>query len=689
MQGYGHPLALGRDFLEEEGTVGRDQVVILSHRLWRERFGADPAILGHSIRIDGKPHTVVGVLGSGPADLHVYPLWVPLAFTPEQLDHRNADHEFTVMGRLKRGATVEQANAEMAAITRRLTESHPDTHAGWSVSVEPFRNDFLSDNTKRGLWLLLGAVVFVLLISCANVANLLLARGTARERELAVRTALGASRAEVVRQLITESLVLAFVGGALGVALAYALLRVVVALIPPDMLPTEADIRLNVPVLLFTLAACALSGVLSGCAPAWQAARTSFHPQLKQGGPSLSGAGHKLRQGLVVLEFALALTLLTGGGLAMQSLFTLTTLDLGFRTQHLLTLSLPVPEDRPATPERTSGFYRELLERVQALPGVLSASISTSTPLRPAFGMPFSIAGRPPLDSSRREFALFNMVSPAYFETLGIRLEQGRSFTEQDAAGGLRVAMVNETFVKRHLANVDPLTQRVLVPSLSPGAEKPGPANEWQIVGVFTDARSFGPRNTPRDEIAVPFWQSPWPSARMAVRTSGDPTGVRHAIGSIVQTLDPDLPMADVKTMEQVVSESLAGDRFNTVLFGSFAAVGLLLAAFGVYGVMSFVVAQRTREIGLRMALGAERADVIRAVLRDGMKTAVAGTVLGSVGAWYAARTLRGIVYGIGDLGPGPFVGVALTLLCAALLACLVPAVRAASVQPMVALRQE
>jgi len=528
-------------------------------------------------------------------------------------------------------------------------------------------------------------VALVLLIACANVANLLLARGTARARELGVRTALGASRGQIVGQLITESLVLALVGGALGVALAAALLRVVIALMPPFMLPTEADIRLNVPVLLVSLAACALSGVLSGCAPVWQATRASVNDALKQAAPSLEGGGRR-----VLLEFALALTLLSAGGLALHGLFALTRVDLGFRAEKLLTFSLPVPEYRPTTPEKARQFYEQLLDRVQRLPGVSSASVSTSLPMqRGGFGMPFEVAGRPPRGSSGQTFARFNMVSPRFFGTLGTRVMRGRAFTERDTAGGLKVAMVNETFVKRHLPDVDPLTQRLVVPELTAGADRPGPAAEWQIVGVFADVRHRGAIDEAFEEIAVPFDQSPWPSARVAVRTSGDPTSVRHAIGAIVESLDADLPMADVKTMEQRVSESLAADRFNTALFGGFAAVALLLAAFGIYGVMSFTVARRTREIGLRMALGAGRERVVRDVLREGMTTALAGAVLGSAGAWFAARTMRGIVHGLGDLTPGPFVVVALTLLGAALLACLVPALRAASVEPMVALRQD
>jgi putative ABC transport system permease protein len=688
MLGYGQPLALGRNFLEEEGTVGRDQVVILSHRLWQERFGADPAIIGRAVRIDTRPYTVVGVLGPGPADENMCRLWLPFAFTPERLERE--ERWMLVMGRLKPGVTLEQANAEMATVTRNLAATYPASNTGWTASVEPFRNNFVSDETKAALWLLVGAVAFVLLIACANVANLLLARGTARQRELAVRASLGASRAAILRQLITESVVLALAGGALGVALAYALVNVITALMPPYTLPTEVYVRLNVPVLLFTVAACGLSGILFGCAPAWQATRVDLSDALKETGRSLSGAHHGLRRALVAFEFALALALLTGGGLAIHSFFKLATVDLGLRTERLLTFFLPMPEGRLAGTDRIDAFYRELLDRVAALPGVVSASVSTSVPLRVGgYDVPFSIAGRPVPDGTRLPAASLNLVSPQYFKTLGIRITSGRTFSDQDRAGGLAVAIVNETFVKRYLTGADPLTQHVVIETDAPGTEEREPDIERQIVGVYADVRHAGPQNESFPEINVPFSQVPWPRANMAVRTTGEPASVQQGIAAILRSMDPDLPMGNVKTMDQIVSERMAAERFNTVLFGSFAAVALLLAAVGIYGVMSFVVAQRTREIGLRMALGAARGRLLRDVLREGMTTALVGTALGSVGAYFVGRTMQGMLYGVRAMDPTMFVVVASTLLGTALVACLVPARRAASVDPMVALRQE
>ena len=684
----GYTMFLGRDFQAEEGTPGKDQVVILSYQLWKERFGADRDLVGRPIRLDGKPYTVVGVIGPGPGDRVQNKLYVPLAFKPDQINHDF--HFLLVLGRLKHGVTLAQANADMDVVTRHIAEANPASNKGWSASVEPLQNNFLSKETIRGLWLLLGAVAFVLLIACANVANLLLARGTARQREIAVRASLGAAPSQVFRQLLTESLVLAAMGAALGVGLAWVLLQVIVAMMPPFTLPSEADVRLNVPVMLFTLGISMLCGVLFGCAPAWQAIRANTNETLKEGGRSVGSGRPMVRRALVVVEFALALTLLAGGGLAIHSLIKLAKVDLGFRTDHLLTFSLPVPQGSLTGNDAVNTFYRQLLDRIEAVPGVTSASVSTGMPVAgTGFGMPFYIAGKPVDDPSKRPGAGFNMVTPNYYRTFGIRMALGRGFTEQDRTGSVNVAIVNDAFVKKYLAGVDPLSQRLVIEQLIAGVTKLGPAVEWQIVGVYNSVRNGGPKDDGFPEIDVPFWQSPWPGSSMAVRTSGDPASMQQTLAAVVRSANADLPIADVKTMDQMVSESLAGDRFSTTLFGSFAAVALLLAAVGIYGVMSFVVAQRTHEIGLRMALGAGRRSVLWQVLKEGIGTALAGILIGSIGAYWVGRAMQGMVFGVGTVDPVAFSVVALTLFTSSLLACLVPARRAASVDPMTALRQE
>ena len=685
----GTPMAFGRDFRPEEGQVGRDQVVVLTNQLWQERFGGDRAIIGRQVRIDSKPYTVVGVLAPGLADRMQTRLYVPLAFTPEQINHDF--HWLLVMGRLKPAVSIAQANANMQAVSRHLAEQFPASNKGWSSGVEPLKNNFLSQDTQTALWLLLGAVGFVLLIACANVANLLLARGTARQRELAIRGSMGAASSRLFWQMLTESVTLAAIGGVLGIGVAWLMLQGIMAMMPPFTLPAEAQVQLNVPVLIFSFAACVLSGILFGCAPALQAARANVNEMLKETGRSMSGGRHRLRRALVVVEFALALSLLAGGGLAVHSLMKLANVDLGFRTERLLTFDLPVPQDRLKSPEQITAFYQRLIEQVRALPGIQSASHSVGMPVAgPNFGMPFTIVGDKAVDPGARPGAGFAMVSPEYFKTFGIKILKGRGFTPEDRDGGVRVAVVNERFVNRYLAGRDPLKQRLAIEQLIPGVTRLGPTVEWQIVGVTRHVRNAGPKDADGfPEIDVPFQQSPWPGASVAVRTSGDPTAVQQSIAAVIRSVDPDLPMANVRTMEQIVEQRMASDRFNSALFGAFALVALLLAAFGIYGVMSFVVAQRTHEIGLRMALGAGRTRVVREVIREGMITAIVGIVIGTAGAYAVGRAMQGMWYDVGAMDPVAFTAVAVTLFAAAVLACFVPARRAASVDPMAALRQD
>ena len=685
----GTPFFLGRDFLPEEGQVGREHVVVMTHRLWMERFGSDREIIGKPIRLNGEPYTVVGVLATGQPDRLESQLFVPLAFKPEQINHEF--HFILVMGRLKPGVTIQQANADMDSVTRHIAEVYPKSNKGWGAAVEPLQNDFISKDTIKNLWLLMGAVGFILLIACVNVANLLLARGTARQREIAVRAALGATRWQLFAQFLTESVALSLIGGVLGISLAWGLLKVIVAMIPPFTLPSEADFHLNLPVLFFSLAASILCGVLFGCAPAWQTAQLNLSDTLKESGRASTGAGrHGLRRALVVVEFALALTLLAGAGLVIHSFWKLSRVDLGFRQDHILTFFLPVTNEHFKSPEQMIAFYRQLLDKIGSLPGVTAVSASTGMPIIGTnFGMPFNLAGQAVDDPSSRPGAGFNMVTPEYFRTFGIRMLQGRALTEQDAAGGLPVAVVNETFAKKYLSKVDPLMQRVVVQQLIPGVTNLGPPIEWQIVGVYHDVHNGGVRREGFPEIDVPFWQSPWPQAGLAVRTLGDTAGLTKSIAAVVQTLDSELPLDQVKTMDQLVHESLASDRFSTVLFASFAGLALLLAAIGIYGVMSFAVAQRTHEIGLRIALGAGPRQVLGLVLGEGMLLALVGLGVGLAGTYFVGRVMKSMLYQVNAIDPAAISAVAAVLLLSALLACYIPARRATQVDPMVALRDE
>ena len=685
----GIPFAMGRDFLPEEGVPGKEHEVILTNRIWRERFGSDPQILGTRLRLNGEAYTVVGVLKSGMPDRFESPLFLPLAFTPPQLTHNT--RWLAVMARMKDGVTLQQANADMDAMSRRLADIYPTSNKGWGAHVRPLKNAFTTHDTIEDLWLLLAAVGFVLLIACVNVANLLLARGMGRRREIAIRASLGAPRWRIYAQLLTETLTLALVGGLLGVGLASAMLKVILALLPPYSIPTEADVRLNLPVLFFTLGATLLAGVLCGCAPAWQSVRWGVSDTLKESGHSAPGLGRQgLRRLLVVLEFALALTLLAGAGLVIHSFWKLTQVDLGFRRDHVLTFFLPFRQNRFTSPEQVSPFYQDLLARIQALPGVASASASTGMPiLGPGVVRNFQVVGQPVEDPASLPNSGVNIVTPDYFQTLGIQVSQGRSFTRQDTADTVRVAMINETFARKYFSGVRPETQRLLITTLAVGATTPQPL-EWQIVGVYRDVHNSGTlRSEGLPEIALPFYQAPFPAWCISVRTAGDPAILTSSIAAAVQSLDPDLPLDHVRTMDQIVDESLAGDRFATVLFGAFAGVALLLAAIGIYSVMSFVVSQRTHEIGLRMALGAGNAQVLLLFLREGMLQALSGLLLGLVGTYFVGRVMKSVLYGISAVDPVAFGLVALVLLVSALFACYLPARRAMRVDPMVALRYE
>jgi len=689
MLGYGHPLALGRTFRDEEGIPGRNRVVILTYQLWHDRFDADPNIVGRQVRIDDLPFTVVGVLGRGPADRQQNKIWLPLALTDAQL--QTDDMRLMVMARLKDEVTLAQANESMAALSARLEQQRSTPREGWTARVEEFRNNFVRDGTKRGVWLLLGAVGFLLLIACANVANLLLARGTARHRELAIRAAMGATRASIVRQLLVESVLLALTGGVLGALLASSIIDAVVALMPPFTLPSETEITLSIPVLLFAFAMCTFAGVVAGLAPAWQASRASAGETMKEGGRTIGDRRSRLRHAFVVVEFALALTLLAGGALAVHALLRVTTADLGFRSDHLTTFVVPVPRGRFTTAEQAALFYGTLSERVASLPDVASTSISIGTPAQGTFNRPFEIAGRPIAATGSQPRANLNMVSPGYHSTFGIQIRRGRTFIDDDRATSRPVAIVNETFASRFLAGRDPLGQRILIaPTTFGRAPQSSVApSEWEIVGVQADTANAGPARPTDPEILVPFAQRPWPQVIVAVRTMRGASAPQAAFADTIRGLDPTLPIARVRTMEQALSDSTASDRFYAVFLAAFAGVALLLAAVGIYGVMSAAVAQRTQEIGIRMALGGRTSQVLGQVLREGMSTALIGTALGGIGARAIGKALEGTVYGVQAGNPMVFAIVAATLLLAALVACVVPAYRAASIDPMLALRQD
>jgi predicted permease len=683
----GFPLMMGRDFLPEEGVPGKDHVVILTHKLW-VRLGANRNIVGQQIRINSEPYTVVGVLAAGLSDRYDEQLTTPLAFRPDQINHDY--HWMIAMGRLKPGVSIQQAQADMDAVTARIATENPKSNSGWGAQVEPFQNDFLPKDSIQTLWLLLGAVGFVLLIACVNVANLLLAKGTARQREIAMRGSLGATRRQIFAQFLTESSVLALIGGVLGCGLGVFLLRGVVAVLPKGTLPAEASLQLNLPVLSVTLVATMLCGLLFGCAPAWYASRVDPAEALKEGGRTGAGAAHnKLRRILVIGELALALALLAGAGLAMHSFWNLTHVDLGLRTDHLLKFELDQADGRFKDPAQIDIYYRQILNRIQAIPGVSAAAVVTGTPLLgTSDGMPFSVVGGPVVDFAQRPASPFQSVSPDYFKTFGIRVLRGRAFTDQDSATSVGVAMVNEEFVRQYLKGLDPLQQRLSIEQIIPGLPKLGPAVDWQIVGVFHNVRSFGIRQE-QPEVDVPFAQSLLPSVTIGVRTAEDPGSMTRTVTQAVHSVDPEVALAFVSTMDEVKDGLLVQDRFTLLLYGSFAVLALVLAAVGIYAVMAFTVSQRTQEIGVRIALGATRTNVIGLIVREGSILALIGLGLGIGGALLVGRSMQSTLYGVHALDLFVIASVAVVLFATALLASYLPARRAAAIEPMQALRTE
>ncbi len=679
---------LGRDFLPEEEQPGRDRVVVLSYRLWK-RLGADPNILGKAVKLDSIPHTVVGVWADGiPEERGIRWLCVPLVFKPAQV---NRDR-LIVLGRLKPGVTIQQAQADMDRVTAEVGNIDPSGNKGSGASVESLKDDFFEKDARLVFWLLLGGVAFVLLIACINVANLLLAKGMSGQKELAVRIALGASRRTIFAQQLVESLLLAFAGGLLSVAVGFAMLHSIAALAPTNFLPHEADLRLNFPVLMVTFFVTTISGLLFGSIPAWYASHINPSETLKEGGRSSTGPRqNRLRRALVVGEFALAFALLVGAGLAIHSFWNLQRLDLGVRLEHVFTFRLHVPDARPKDPEHVSAYYRQILDSVESVPGVSYASAMTGMPLeRPGNELQFTIVGRPGFsDPSQLPDAGFQSVTPEYFRTFGIRILKGRPFGPGDTGSRPKVAMVNEEFANQFLNGADPLQQRILVPQIVPGAQKPGSPLEWQIVGVFhnvQDGWNFGQQHP---EIYVPFWQSPWPSASIGVRTYGDPTALTKRVTAAVHAVDPDIALGNLRTLGQVRDQVLASDSFIAILYGSFAGIALLLAAVGIYGIVAFSVAQRSHEIAIRMALGAGQNRVVAFVVREGMLLTSIGFCVGMCGAYFVGRAMHSVLFGVDTLDFLALGAVGLILLLASLLACLLPALRATAVIPVQILRSE
>jgi putative ABC transport system permease protein len=684
----GQTPVLGRGFEPQDCRPGAPHVVILSHGFWERRFGGDPGAIGRGIVLNGEPHTIIGVMRR---DFRFFS--APDLFTPLVLDPANASRDFryiAAVARLKPGISLGQAQAEMNGIAHNLEIAYPAMNQGWGVLLEPVRDAVLRSGHVQTLWVLLGAVVFVLLIACVNLAGLLVAKAAARQRELAVRSALGAARCRLAIQLLTESLMLALLGGLLGVALAVGLLQLVPSVVPDFTRTGLAEIGLNGRVLAFTLGLSILAGVLFGVFPAWRASRLDLQSVLKEGARGSSGSlsQARFRGALAILQVALSLVLLASAGLMLRSLEAMQHTRLGFRSDHVLTMRLAMPENRFG-PEPLRIYYRRVMEKAAGIRGVAGASLSLGLPLQGAqLIMPFQVATHPKTVSET--LAPFEMVTPGFFHTMGIALLQGRGFTEFDNAGSTRVAIVNDTFVKRYFPSEDPLGKRLLMQSVIAGSRQAGAAAPWEIVGICATVKYQGlSEKRPSPEIYVPLDQSPWPGAALILRTQGNPLSAAQSAREAMAKVDPEVAITAVKSMDQVADDSMSAARLRTWLIGSFAVVALIMAALGIYSLISYSVAQSTHSLGVRMALGADRGDILRLVLSQTMTLTAGGLVLGLSGALLLTRLLSSLLFQVSPNDPLTMVAVCILLALVAFLAGLIPAMRASRLDPMAALRVE
>jgi putative ABC transport system permease protein len=668
----------GRAFVEDDMKSGN--VIILGHDLWKRRFGGNPGIIGQSAKLDGELYTIVGVLPAGFNYPDKSEVWAPLVINRNPTVSRDA-HFLKVIARLKPGVTPEQAQAEMNTVAGRLEQQFPATNKDLGARVVPI-HEYAVGNVKTALVILLMAVGFVLLIACANVANLLLARAISRQKEMAVRVALGASRKRLIRQLLTESLVLALGGGILGLLFAVFAVGFLLSVSVGDI-PLAEQVGLNAQVLTFTFVISVLTGTMFGLVPALQTTKLDLNETLKEGGSKGVGSsgGNRVRSALVVFEVALTLVLLIGAGLMIKSFVNLQKTDLGFKPENVLTFELTLPVPNYREPPKVASFYDNLVMKLKALPGVQSVGGVTMLPLggdNREFS--FRIEGQPMVDPASRPTANYRVAMPEYFSAMGIPLERGRMFSNTDGQGSALIIIINERMARRYFPQGNPLGQRIFVRNEQASRE---------IVGVVKNIKHFGLDQEAQPEMYVPFGQSPSRYMRMVLRTGSDPRGLIDAVQHQVWDLDRELPLAKIKSMDELVSYSASQRRSNMLLLSIFAVFALILAAVGIYGVVSYSVTRRTHEIGIRMALGARTADVLKLIIRSGMTLALLGVAIGLAGTLALTRLMATLLFGVSSTDAITYAIVSVGLLFVALLACYIPARRATKVDPLVALRYE
>jgi predicted permease len=676
--------AVGRGFRPDENEPGRNHVVVLSQGLWRERFGGDPAALGQSVILDGMPHEIVGVAPSGFDFPRGRDLWRPLEYDQQFRTRSRGAWYLSGIGRLRAQVPFEEARAEAATIGARLAAAYPADNEGVGLTVRPL-HEAMVGKVRTPLFVLLGAVGLVLLIACANVANLLLSRASAREGELAVRSAMGAGRGRLVRQLLTEAAVLGLLGAAAGLVVA-AWGGDLIQALQPRGVPRLDEIRLDRAVVAFTMGCALFTTIVFGTIPAILSTRRSSAVALREGGRGLlSGRGGRVRRGLAVAEMALAVTLLAGAGLLLRSFSQLSRVDPGFQNDSALVFRLSLPDARYADGGAKALFYRRALETFDALPGVQSSAATMGVPLRGfAFMFSFVVDGRPEVPPAQQPSLETRVVTASYFRTLGIPVVKGRGFADTDDAASPRVVVISREAARRHFAGEDPIGKRIRL-GWGPPEDKTGGI----VIGVVGDVKEAGLDEAQAAEIYLPYAQRPVGGMDVVLRTTVPPLSLAAAVRGAVHDLDPDLPVARIETLSQIVAASIAQPRFYTLLLTAFAGTALLLAALGLFGVISVGVSQRTREIGVRMALGARSADVLGLVLREAAMLAVLGIAVGLATALALSRTLSTLLFDLSPRDPLAFVTAPLVLLVTAVLAALLPARRAAHVDPIEALRSE
>ena len=675
---FGISPAIGRTFTIDNEKPGSDQVTVLSHAFWQKRFGGDTDIVGKTITLDSKSYQVLGVMPAGVSFPQSAELWIPMSFDGDPDMKVRKAHFLRPIGRLKPGVTLTQAQADTDMIAGRLEQQFPESNTGWNLRLLSLREQLVG-GTRTMLFVLFGAVGFVLLIACANVANLLLVRAAARQKEIALRTALGASRLRIIRQMLTESLLLSILGGALGALLAVWGVQLLVTL-SADSLPPTVNVTIDPNVLAFTFVISILTGLLFGLAPAFRTAKVNLIDSLKDGARGAEGTlRNRTRSLLVVFESAIAVVLLIGAGLLVRSLIALQRVDPGFDSNNVLTLRIDLPRQKYAGEGKPAKFFEELETRISSIPGVQTVGLITELPMSGQLNdLPFTVEGRPPVTVDQAFDADFRLVNQHYFNALHIPLLRGRNFTEQEVREGKPVTLVSQQLVDTVFPNEDPMGKR-LISAIGGTA--------FEIIGVVGDIRHRSLQRPPFAAMYFPTLNSN--RMNLVVRTQNDPLSIVGAVRQQVQALDRDQPISAVKRMSDWVDSSVSSQRYSTTLLAAFAVLAMILAATGIYGVMSYTAAQRTHEIGVRMALGARRFDVLKLVVRQGMLLTLVGVILGLTGAFALTRVMQSLLFGVTAKDPFTFAVVAALLSAVAFIACLVPALRATRVDPLIALRYE